>query len=66
MDEHINTIKALHIQIEALLDLMQCAGDITDIHSINVASEMCQTMLDDLMSEVYEIKKSGENNELLG
>ena len=56
--EHINIIDALHRQIEALLDLMQCADpDCTDINSCNTAAEMCQTMLDDLMIEVEKIEE---------
>lgn len=56
--EHRNIIDALHTQIEALLDLMQCAdSDCTDVRSMKTAAEMCQTMLDDLMGEVEKIEK---------
>lgn len=56
--EHRNIIDALHIQIKALLDLMQCADpDCTDVKSVNTAAEMCQAMLDDLMGEVEKIEK---------
>ena len=53
--EHMNIIDALSDQITALLDLMQCANDSTDISSIRVASEMCLTMHDELMGEVDKI-----------
>ena len=57
MIEHLNMINTLHDQIEALLDLMQCADrDCTDIKSINIASEMCLTMFDELMDEVEKIE----------
>lgn len=61
MIEHINIIDFLHSQISALLDLMQCADrDCTDVKSVNIASEMCQTMLDELMAEVSKIEKEWE------
>lgn len=56
--EHRNIIDALHAQIEALLDLMQCADHgCADTRSMSTAAEMCQTMLDDLMGEVEKIEK---------
>lgn len=56
--EHKNIIDALHEQIEALLDLMQCAdSDCTDVRSMSTAAEMCQTMLDELMGEVEKNEK---------
>lgn len=64
MIEHINIIDAFHSQIEALLDLMQCAdSDCTDVKSVNVAAEMCQTMLDELMSEVNKMYEEAMNME---
>ena len=57
MIEHLNIIDTLSDQITALLDLMQCANDNTDISSIRVASEMCLTMHDELMGEVDKISK---------
>lgn len=50
-------IDTLSLQITALLELMQCANDSTDISSIRVASEMCLTMHDELMAEVDKISK---------
>ena len=56
MIEHINIIDTLHCQIEALLDLMQCSdSSCVDINSTQVASEMCQTMLDEIMVEVDKL-----------
>ena len=55
MIEHMNVIDTLSLQITALLELMQCADDSTDISSIRVASEMCLTMHDELMVEVDKI-----------
>ena len=55
MIEIRNKIDTLSDQITALLDLMQCANDSTDISSIRVASEMCLTMHDELMVEVDKI-----------
>ena len=52
MIEHMNIIDTLSLQITALLELMQFAGDSADISSIRVASEMCLTMHDELMAEV--------------
>lgn len=52
-----NKIDTLSDQITALLDLMQCSSDSTDISSIRVASEMCLTMHDELMAEVDKISK---------
>ena len=57
MIEHMNIIDALSLQITALLELMQCANDSTDISSIRVASEMCLTMHDELMAEVDKVSK---------
>ena len=58
MIEHINIIDALYLQVAALLDLMQSAdSDLVDVESINVASEMCQTMLMNLMTEVRAIQE---------
>ena len=57
MIEHISKINILSLQITALLELMQCANDSTDISSIRVASEMCLTMHDELMAEVDQISK---------
>ena len=57
MIEHLNIIEALSLQITALLELMQCANDSTDISSIRVASEMCLTMHDELMGEVGKISR---------
>ena len=57
MIEIRNKIDTLSDQITALLDLMQCANDSTDISSIRVASEMCLTMHDELMAEVDKISK---------
>ena len=57
MIEHMNVIDTLSLQITALLDLMQCTNDSTDISSIRVASEMCLTMHDELMAEVGKISK---------
>lgn len=55
MIEHINIIDILYEQIAALLVLMQCADrDCTDIRSVNTASEMCSTMLDELKGETYK------------
>ena len=57
MIKHLDIIYMLHDQIEALLDLMQCADrDCTDIKSINIASEMCLTIFDELMDEVEKIE----------
>ena len=56
MIEHINIINALHLQVEALLDLMQCSdSDCVDVKSTQVASEMCQTMLSEMMVEVDKL-----------
>ena len=52
-----NKIDTLSLQITALLELMQCANDSTDISSIRVASEMCLTMHDELMAEVDKMSK---------
>lgn len=57
MNEHISKINILSLQITALLELMQCAGDSADISSIRVASEMCLTMHDELMAEVDKMSK---------
>lgn len=57
MIEHINVINALSEQISALLDLMQMSNDCVDIHSIWTASEMCQTMHNEMMKEISEIEK---------
>ena len=52
-----NKIDTLSDQITALLELMQCANDSADISSIRVASEMCLTMHNELMTEVDKISK---------
>ena len=57
MIEHLNIIDTLSDQISALLDLMMMADDSVDIKSIHAASEMCQTMHDELMGEVDKISK---------
>ena len=57
MIEHLNIIDTLSDQITSLLDLMMSANDSADISSIRVASEMCQTMHDELMAEVDKISK---------
>lgn len=57
MIEHMNVIDTLSLQITALLELMQCAGDSADISSIRVASEICLTMHDELMAEVDKMSK---------
>lgn len=66
MIEHLNIIDALSDQIKALLDLMMMSSDSVDIKSINTASDMCLTMLDELMAEVNkiesELKEQGQMN----
>lgn len=62
MIEHINI---LYEQIAALLDLMCCADrDCADISSINTASEMCSTMLNELKDEADKMfeKFKGASN----
>lgn len=56
MIEHLNTINTLNYQLSALLDLMMMSDDSVDIKSIHTASEMCLTMLDELMAEVGKIE----------
>lgn len=52
----IDIIKELDKQIRALLDLMQCCdGDCIDVSSIQMASEMCITMLDEMDIEFNKI-----------
>jgi len=67
MIEHINIIECYHSQIEALLDLMQCSdhGSV-DTRSMATAAEMCQTMMDEVMSEfaVMERKWRDDKHEL--
>ena len=63
VSEHISKINILSLQITALLDLIHCSGDSTDISSIRVASEMCLTMHDELMGEVDKINKEIKNQE---
>ena len=58
-----NKIDTLRLQISALLELMQCANDSTDISSIRVASEMCLAMHDELMGEVDKISKEIKEQE---
>jgi hypothetical protein len=57
MIEHLNKIDILSDQITALLDLMMMAEEGVDIKSINMASEMCLTMHDELMGEVDKMSK---------
>lgn len=58
MIEHLNIINILNDQIAALLDLMQSAdGNRADMQSVNIASEMCLTMLDELMAEINKIEQ---------
>ena len=57
MIEILNTIDALSDQISALLELIQSSNeDCVDIKSIQVASEMCLTLHDELMIEVNKIQ----------
>lgn len=57
MIENINTIQELNIQICALLELMRMADSSTSIEALNVASDICITLLHDLMEEVGKIEK---------
>lgn len=58
MLESLDKLNALYMQIVALLDLMQCQEpDCADVNSTKVASEMCLTMLDELMAEIRKIEK---------
>jgi len=50
--EKMNVIDALNDQICALLDLMQMAEGCVDIKSVNVAAEMCATMLNEMKVEI--------------
>lgn len=57
MLEILNTIDALSDQISALLDLIHCSNEeCLDIKSIQVASEMCLTIHDELMIEVDKLQ----------
>ena len=58
-----NKIDTLSDQITALLELMQCANDSADISSIRVASEMCLTMHNELMTEVDKMSKEIKGQE---
>ena len=56
MIEILNTIDALSDQISALLELIHSSNEeCVDIKSIQVASEMCLTIHDELMIEVNKI-----------
>ena len=59
----MNIIDTLSLQITALLDLMMCANDSADISSIRVASEMCLTMHNELMTEVDKMSKEIKGQE---
>ena len=62
MIEILNTIDALSDQISALLELIHSSNEeCVDIKSIQVASEMCLTIHDELMIEVDKIQ-----NKLIG
>ncbi len=57
MIEILNTIDALSDQISALLELIHSSNEeCVDIKSIQVASEMCLTIHDELMIEVDKLQ----------
>ena len=57
MLEILNTIDVLSDQITALLELIHCSNEeCVDIKSIQVASEMCLTIYDELMIEVDKLQ----------
>ena len=57
MIEILNTIDALSDQISALLELIHSSNEeCVDIKSIQIASEMCLTMHDELMLEVDKLQ----------
>lgn len=54
--EKFEEIDVLLSQVNAILDLMRAADSYIDAESINVAAEMCMTMLDDISMRVDDIR----------
>ncbi len=54
--EKSEEIDILLSQVNAILDLMSAANSCIDAESINVAAEMCMTMLDDISMRVDDIR----------
>ncbi len=55
--EKSEEIDMLLSQVNAILDLMRAADGCIDAESINVAAEMCMTMLDDVSMRTDDIRK---------
>lgn len=54
--EKSEEIDMLLSQVNAILDLMRAANSYIDAESINVAADMCMTMLDDISMRVDDIR----------
>lgn len=54
---HINAIDSLSDQISAILDLLMLCDESVYIKSIHTSAEMCLQIHDEIMKEVYSIKR---------